>query len=374
MRSTIIVSAIVAAFGASVAAAQAVSDDPYIWLEEVSSPKAMDWVNAHNAKSTAILEADPRYAEYYKEALAIAEAKDRIPVGTFIGGMVYNFWQDSDHVRGIWRRTTTASYESGQPEWETVIDLDALAAAEKANWVWHGATCARPAERRCLISLSDGGEDADTVREFDLKTKSFVKGGFVLPKGKQDVSWETENSLLVSREWKPGELTESGYAYIVKRLARGQRLSAAKEVFRGTKKDVAASGGVLRDAENRTLPLVTQATDFFNSKTFILGPKGTRQVAIPSKTQFVEMIDGRVIIQAREEWKPAGSADAFPMGSLLSVDLAALKANPRRSKADADLCARPSRSPRRRGRDQGPPPGFDPRQRARPHACVHPWP
>ena len=330
MRSTIIVLAIVAAFGGSVAAAQAVSDDPYIWLEEVSSPKAMDWVNAHNAKSTAILEADPRYAEYYKEALAIAEAKDRIPVGTFIGGMVYNFWQDSDHVRGIWRRTTTASYESGQPEWETVIDLDALAAAEKANWVWHGATCARPAERRCLISLSDGGEDADTVREFDLKTKSFVKGGFVLPKGKQDVSWETENSLLVSREWKPGELTESGYAYIVKRLARGQRLSAAKEVFRGTKKDVAASGGVLRDAENRTLPLVTQATDFFNSKTFILGPKGTRQVAIPSKTQFVEMIDGRVIIQAREEWKPAGSADAFPMGSLLSVDLAALKANPRR--------------------------------------------
>ena len=244
--------------------------------------------------------------------------------------MVYNFWQDSDHVRGIWRRTTTASYESGQPEWETVIDLDALAAAEKANWVWHGATCARPAERRCLISLSDGGEDADTVREFDLKTKSFVKGGFVLPKGKQDVSWETENSLLVSREWKPGELTEVGIRLYRQAAGSGPAAVRRERSLSRNKKDVAASGGVLRDAENRTLPLVTQATDFFNSKTFILGPKGTRQVAIPSKTQFVEMIDGRVIIQAREEWKPAGSADAFPMGSLLSVDLAALKANPRR--------------------------------------------
>ena len=176
-----------AAFSAGIAGAASAADDPYIWLEDVSSPKAMQWVEEHNAKSTAVLEADPRYAQYYKEALDIAQAKDRIPVGNFIGGQVYNFWQDTDHVRGIWRRASIASYSSGQPEWETVLDLDALATAEKANWVWHGATCARPAERRCLLSLSDGGEDADTVREFDLSTKSFVEGGFVLPKGKQNV-------------------------------------------------------------------------------------------------------------------------------------------------------------------------------------------
>lgn len=330
MRIRHVLSFVVAGLGASVASAQAVSDDPYIWLEEVSSAKAMDWVNAHNARSTAVLEADPRYPEYYKEALAIAEAKDRIPVGSFIGGMVYNFWQDSDHVRGIWRRTTTASYESGQPDWETVIDLDALAAAEKENWVWQGATCSRPLERRCLISLSDGGEDASTVREFDLKTKRFRKGGFVLPKGKQEATWETENTLLVSREWKPGDLTESGYPYIVKRWRRGQPLTAASEVFRGKKADVSAGGIVLRDAQNRTLPFVYEATDFFNSKAFLLGAKGRRQIAIPSKTQLIDIVDGRVIIQSREEWRPIGAAKAFPAGSLLSVDLAALKANPAR--------------------------------------------
>jgi prolyl oligopeptidase len=317
-----------AALSVGIARAAPVSDDPYLWLEDVSSPKAMEWVEAHNAKSTAVLEADPRYQQYYKAALDIAQAKDRIPVGSFIGGQVYNFWQDSDHVRGIWRRTSVASYASGQPSWETVLDLDALAAAEKANWVWKGASCARPAERRCLMYLSDGGEDAVTVREFDLHDKAFVKGGFKLPKGKQDVSWENENSLLVSREWKPGELTESGYAYVVKRLKRGQKLAVATELFRGNKKDVAAGAGVLRDSADRILPFISEATDFFNSKTFLIGPKGTARVAIPEKAQFVDMLDGRVIIQSREDWTPTKGGKAFPAGSLLSVDLAQLRANP----------------------------------------------
>jgi prolyl oligopeptidase len=322
---------VAAAFGGLGSAHAAVTDDdPYLWLEDVSSPKAMAWVESHNARSTAVLEADPRYPQFYKEALAIAEAKDRIPVGRFIGGQVYNFWQDSDHVRGIWRRTSLESYSTGQPEWETVLDLDALAAAEKANWVWKGADCARPAERLCLISLSDGGEDAVTVREFDLAHKAFVKGGFNLSKGKQEVTWENENSLLVSREWHPGELTESGYAYIVKRLRRGQPLSSATELFRGTKKDVAASAGVLRDAQNRTLPFVVEAADFFHSKTFLLGAKGTRRIALPDKAQLIDLIEGRAIIQSKEEWSPPGSGRKFPAGSLLSVDLAQLRASPGR--------------------------------------------
>src|SRR5690349_11622139 len=209
----------------------ATPDDPYIWLEDVSAPRAMDWVNSHNAKTQAVLEADPRYRQYYNEALAIAQANDRIPYGSFRGNQVYNFWQDADHVRGILRRTTRESYESGKPEWATVLDIDALATAEKANWVFKGLNCARPAERRCLVSLSDGGEDAVTIREFDLSTGKFVPNGFVLPKGKQDATWVDENTLLVSREWKKGELTRSGYAYVVKRWKRDQPLSAATEVY-----------------------------------------------------------------------------------------------------------------------------------------------
>ena len=209
-----------------------------------------------------------------------------------------------------------------------MLDLDALAAADKANWVWKGAQCARPAERRCLISLSDGGEDAVTVREFDLATNSFVTGGFTLPKGKQDVSWVSENELLVSREWTPGLLTKSGYAYVVKSLKRGQPLSAAREVYRGTVDDVAAQAAVLRDGQGRTLPVVVRATDFFHNETSVLTAKGVKRLVMPAKANLVDMIHGRVIIQSQEAWRPVGAKKSFPAGSLLSVDLAALLADP----------------------------------------------
>jgi prolyl oligopeptidase len=316
-----------AAAGLGGAKAQTAAD-PYLWLEDVSSPKALEWVEAHNAKSTAVLQADPRYQRFYSQALDILEAKDRIPVGNFIGGQIYNFWQDSDHVRGIWRRTTPESYATGKPEWETVLDLDALAASEKANWVWKGANCARPAERRCLINLSDGGEDAVTIREFDLPTKTFVKAGFVLPKGKQRVDWENENTLLVSREWKPGDLGRTGYPFIAKRLQRGKPLSSAVEVYRGSPKDggYGVTPYVLRDSQNRTLSLVDRPLDTFRSQTFVLGAKGPRRLAIPAKAQPIDMVDGRVIIRSQEEWSAGGKQ--FPAGTLLSVDLAQLKADP----------------------------------------------
>jgi prolyl oligopeptidase len=315
---------------AAAAQAQAGADDPYLWLEEVSSPRAMEWVNTHNAKAQAVLEADPRYQTYYDEALAIAQAKDRIPFGRFLNGQIYNFWQDADHVRGILRRTSLANYQMPEPKWETVLDLDALATSEGANWVYKGLSCARPAERRCLIYLSDGGEDAITVRELDLPSGKFVDGGFTLPKGKQSVAWEDENTLLISREWAAGDLGRTGYPFIVKRLKRGQPLSAAVEVYRGA----ATDGGygvtpyVLRDGEGRTLSAIDRPLDTFRSETYVLGPNGPQRVAIPAKASFSDMVAGRVIIQTREDWTPAGSRATYPAGALLSVDLAQLKADP----------------------------------------------
>jgi prolyl oligopeptidase len=328
MRKPLVLLTIAAAAVGFSGVKAAASDDPYLWLEDVSSPKALQWVEAHNAKSTSVLQADPRYERFYRQALDIAQAKDRIPVGEFIGGQIYNFWQDEDHVRGIWRRTTPESYATGSPQWETVLDLDALASSEKANWVWKGAQCARPSERRCLVSLSDGGEDAVTIREFDLPSKSFVKGGFYLPKGKQRVDWQDENTLLVSREWKKGDLGRTGYPFIAKRLKRSQPLAAAVEVYRGNPKDggYGVTPFVLRDGENRTLAVVDRPLDTFNHETFVLTANGAHRVAIPAKSDLSDLVAGRVIIHNREDWTVAGKR--FPAGSVLSVDLAQLKADP----------------------------------------------
>jgi prolyl oligopeptidase len=341
-----ILAAALAGAAATALHAQPPADDPYTWLEEVSSPRAMEWVNSHNAKSQAVLEADPRYQAYYNEALALAQAKDRIPFGRFLGGQVYNFWQDADHVRGLFRRTSLAGYQAAAPAWETVLDIDALAAAEKANWVFKGANCARPAERRCLISLSDGGEDAVTVREFDLPTGKFVEGGFNLPKAKSRVSWEDENTLLISTEWGAGSLGRTGYPYIVKRLKRGQPLSAAVEAYRGSADDggYGVSPYVLRDGQNRTLAVVDRPIDTFNSETYILTAKGAQRVGIPAKASLSDMVAGRVIIETREDWTLAGSKTTFPAGALVSVDLAALKADPAHLKPTLIYAAGPRES------------------------------
>jgi prolyl oligopeptidase len=303
--------------------------DPYIWLEDANGAKAMDWVNAHNAKATAVLEADKRYPTLYQEALTIAEAKDRIPAGRFLHGEIYNFWQDADHVRGVWRKASLATYRTDAPQWATVLDVTALGKAEGKSWVWKGANCARPAETRCLIDLSEGGEDAVTIREFDLTSGKFVgDGGFMIPKSKARVAWEDPDTLLISNAWAPGELTASGYPYIVKRLKRGQPLSAAVEVYRGDKADggYGVSPDVLRDAAGRTLSVITRPLDTFSHETYVLTPKGAQRLAIPMKASVDDLIDGRVLIRTEEDWKAGGKI--FPAGSLAWTTLAALKADP----------------------------------------------
>ena len=304
--------------------------DPYIWLEEVSSPRAMDWVNAHNAKSTAVLEADARYPTLYQEALTIASAKDRIPAGAFTHGEIYNFWTDAEHLRGYWRKTTLADYQAAAPAWTTVLDIDALGKAEGKSWVWHGAQCLHPDEARCLISLSDGGEDADEVREFDLSTGQWVTGGFHLPRGKHRIAWEDRDTLLVASEWTPGDLTPSGYPYIVKRLKRGQPLSAAVEIYRGDKADggYGVSPSTLHDAQGHVLHYIERPLDTFRQETYVVTPTGVKRLAIPLKASVQDLLAGRVLIKLDEAWTTGGAS--FAAGAVVQVDLAGAMADPSR--------------------------------------------
>ncbi len=318
-----------AALAATAASAQPAPGDNYIWLEQVASPAAMGWVERHNAATEKALTADPRYRTLYDEALAVASDKRRIPAPEFLHGEIYNFWQDADHLRGLFRKTSLADYKSADPHWTTVLDIDALGKAEGKSWVLKGVDCLHPQDRLCLVFLSDGGEDAIEVREFDLTTGAFVAGGFHLPRSKQDVAWEDADHLLVAREWTPGDLTASGYPYIVKRLARGQPLSEAVELYRGTKADVQVGPAVLRDGQGRSLAVIQRGLDFFHNETYVLPPSGPpRRLAMPQKAQIADLVDGRVIVKLDEAWTAPNAS--FPTGSVVDLDLAAVKANPER--------------------------------------------
>jgi prolyl oligopeptidase len=294
-------------------------NDPFVWLEDIDGPRSMDWVRAENAKTLGVLGQDPRYSGLYTDALTIAEAQDRIPYPSFLAGDIYNFWQDAGHVRGIWRHAILADYRNPAPQWTTVLDLDALAQAEGANWFWKGADCLRPAERLCLVSLSDGGEDAETVREFDLSTQQFVAGGFELPKSKQTSVWVDQDRLLVARDWGPGTMTASGYPFVVKSVRRGASLQAAQELFRGQAKDVAVEVSALEDGSGNKAVLIVRGVSFFETKIYLLGANGVEKLNLPLKSQVADLVAGRLVIKLNQDWRLDGQR--LPQGALVSVDL-----------------------------------------------------
>ncbi|HEY3888877.1 MAG TPA: prolyl oligopeptidase family serine peptidase [Caulobacteraceae bacterium] len=317
------------------AARAAETADPFLWLEDVTGPRAMTWVRAENARTVGVLEGDHRFAGLDADALKIAEAVDRIPTPELIGDQVYNFWRDDAHVRGVWRRTSKADYARADPHWATVLDLDQLAASEHANWVWEGANCPPPTYKRCMIALSDGGEDATTEREFDLTTKAFVPGGFVLPHSKQTVDWLDDDTLIVSRDWGPGTMTASGYPFVVKTLKRGQNLDQAFEVYRGQPSDVSVDPLVLHDGQGHKDALITRGIDFFHSETrdlsigygvtHLSGGKPIVRLALPDQVTINGLLDGRLIFTTEQEWTFGG---VYKAGSLLAFTPASLAAPP----------------------------------------------
>ena len=295
-------------------------DDPHLWLEEVESPRALAWAEAENAKTAAVLETDPRYQAMLAEARAIFTAKDRIPTPGFRAGGIDNLWQDAEHPHGLWRHTTRASYGAAQPAWETLIDMDALAKTEGRRWFFKGAVCLKPEETTCLVRLSDGGGDAVELREFDTRSRRFVEGGFRFAEGKQYVQWIDRDTLVVGREWTPGEVTQSGYPYVLKTVARD---GTAREVFRGQKADVWAQPAVLYGEGGRADGLVVQrGLSFFESEFSLVTDRGLVRIPLPKKAQEEAYVDGQVVFSLQEAW------GGFQPGALVAYDLAALKADP----------------------------------------------
>jgi len=315
------------------------ADDPFLWLEEVEGDRALAWARTENARTLPVLQGDRRYAGLYADALRIVTAKDRIPLVAFSGlgeTSLRNFWQDDVHVRGLWRRTSLDSYRQDAPQWETLLDLDALTLAEKANWVWKGADCLAPDDRYCLLSLSDGGKDAVTLREFDLVEKRFVDGGFVSPEAKQNVEWLDRDTLLIATDWGPGALTRSSYPRVLKLWKRGTPLAEAKEIFAGSEDDITVYPIVLRNADGVVQQvMIGRATTFYDTEFYLYQDGRTRRLPLPSKASIKAPVKDRLVFTLEEDWKDR----ELKQGDLIAFDLKTLQSNP--STAKAELILRP---------------------------------
>ena len=294
------------------------SNDPFPWLEEVTGQRALSWATQQSDRTLKRLQADPRFGQFEQAMTAIYEDTDRLHVAhTNRDGYAYHFLQDATHVRGLLRRTRQRHYLNGTPRWETVLDVDAIATAEGENWVLSG-TRLSPNKKRLLVLFSRGGGDTIVVREFDLKTQTFVTDGFTLPDAKTTVRWETDNTLLVSTDTGPDSLTTSGYPRDVRRWRRGTPFSEATLLFQADVTDVSAS---MHHSDGVTL--IYQSVDFYHDRIFLLDTRGMlRELPLPHGAALENIQHGKLIFTLRHPWQPIGNGGTtYPAGALLESDM-----------------------------------------------------
>ncbi len=295
-----------------------VQADELLWLEDVEGPEAVAWVEAQNARAEATLR-DDRFEADRTALEAIFDSDDRIPGIVRRGDHLYNFWTDARNKRGVWRRITMESYRSVQPEWEVLLDLDALGDAEGVSWVWGGSSWLPGNDQRALISLSRGGADAVTIREFDLAAKRFMDGGFAIPEAKGNAAWVDADTLLVTSA-HGGDVTESGYARTIRRWARGGALDQASAIFEVRKSDVYGYASVDHDpAHPHTL--FARAIEFFRTEYSYESPHRARQKLDLPEDCEVETGHGRLLVRLRSNWAVGGVT--WRAGSLLAIGIEA---------------------------------------------------
>jgi prolyl oligopeptidase len=295
----------------------AASADPFLWLEGVTDEKALDWVRERNAKAEAEIASTPEFKTLEADLRAILDSDARIPGVQKIGNYYYNLWKDKQNPQGLWRRTTLVEYRKPNPKWETVIDLDALNAAEKENWVWHGAECLKPQYERCLIALSRGGSDADVTREFDLDTKTWVQDGFFRPEAKGGLQWIDQDTVFVFTDFGAGTMTGSGYPRIVKQWTRGTPLDSAEVVYEGKPNDmyIAAFRDLTPGYERE---FVSRTIAFYNDELYLRGKDG-KLVKIDVPNSVNKAVHNQwLTLELREPWTIKNTT--YAAGSLLVID------------------------------------------------------
>lgn len=300
--------------------------DPYLYLEEVDSPKALTWVKERNAISEAAFATGDEYASLQKKIQASLDSKELIPTITKIGAYYYNLHQDEKNPRGLLRRVASLeSYQKAEPKWESVLDLDALSKAENIPWSLGSIKCLPPLEQRCLIGLARGGSDAVVVREFDLGTKAWVPNDFTLKEAKTYFAWRDLDTIYVATDFGPGSLTTSGYPRIVKEWRRGTPLASAKTIFTGEPQDMFISAS-RKFGRNSNHDLVEVRRTFYTTDYYLIRNGELVKIQVPNSAE-VTVWNDYLLIQLRDPWDLDGQH--YSEGSLLAAKLDAFLAGNR---------------------------------------------
>lgn len=299
-------------------------DDPWLWLEEIEGTQALDFVERQNQLTLTAF--GGKAFEHDRDILAaIYDRPDNIPYVGRRDEHLYNLWKDANNPRGLWRRTTLEEFRKPAPTWETVLDIDQLAADEGEDWLlsWIGSS---PAHQRVILSLSRGGSDAATMREFDIGTKSFIADGFVLPEAKGSVDWLDADTLMLSSAYGADMATTSGYARTIRLWRRGEPVEQAQVIFETTPDRMRVYCGV-DDTGAAPRAWIVDQLDFFNFAIWLRDAAGAlTKLDLPTDV-WMQAHGDWFAMKLRQPWTVAGRS--FEADSVLGISLSAFLAGAR---------------------------------------------
>ncbi|MDK2759418.1 MAG: prolyl oligopeptidase family serine peptidase [Blastomonas fulva] len=310
---------------ATPAAAQTAADGEVhgpAYLDNSYGTKALDWVKREHGATLKTLQADPAFDVFRQEAAEVLTTPDRLEGLRMTPGFMTQYWQDRNSPMGVWRRSPQAAWLAGKPEWQTLIDFDALGQKEGRRWIFGGASCR--ANGHCLVQLSDNGKDAAEIREFDLATANFVTDGFRLPEGKHRLWWYDDDTVLVAPVLGRSSLNASLFPKTLRVWKRGEQIARTKPIFTINDHDASLSVTLIKAAGSPKFVAV-RGVDFERQEFWLMDLAGTStRLPLPELADSYGVHDGRLLLRPEVDWTPLPGGQTFAAGSLVGIDLAAL--------------------------------------------------
>jgi prolyl oligopeptidase len=267
----------------------------YEYLEEVKGERALKWARTESKRTLGDMKQCQTYASNEAKAIKVYSADSASPSGAIkADGLVYSIrkgqLESGNHPAGVLSRCTVESFQSPSPQWEEVLDIDALNKKEGKKWSLSGTfpgyfIVKDSRGTMCMLSMSDGGSDSTYVREYNLDKREFVHNGFEAPQDPRLTMMNVldRDTVVIGSDWTGDKktLTDMGYPRITKLWKRGTPYAEAELFHECPKSDAYCWPIIWRLANDVKLPGVQRAITNGQKQKWVVADKEGKAMELP---------------------------------------------------------------------------------------------
>ena len=294
-------------------------------LQDMESKAVQQWVRKHNKNTRKLLDKTATYRRINKEC-RLANKKNKSLDEIWLG-------ENGTYERisgDLFQEIKKESYLSENPQWETLLNIKTFAKKEGENWEFSDIFQEKFNKKIVtMIGFSNAGSDAFIAREFNVKTKKFVRNGFSLPMAHSDITWYSHNTLLLGTNFGENSLTEANYSRSLRLLKRGQPFEKATTVFEIDSSHMMATSHVWHTKGKRYLFYV-DCIDLYHSKFYLVSKKNPKHyhcLPIPMDAHLVDILQDTALIQLNSDWQ-VDEEMVFRQNAIVGLDLLKFRKNP----------------------------------------------